>query len=284
MRVLLHNRARKVAVVALAVTTTLTGAAVIATGSASAAPTTPTISVHMTKNKVRLSQTNVHAGLIHFRVVSSDQRFHQMQVARMHGHYTLQDAERDFGKAFSGDVHAVRRLDHHVAFRGGTPAHKSGYPGQVYLDLTAGHYYVFDQDGQGLASLNVRGTEGNKPGVQHDAQITATTYGFETSRLPRSGWIKFRNVSDQPHFIELTRVKDSTTRRQVAREAHHPSNRQPSWLLHAGTDSSVISPYRSEVLHYRLPAGKYLVACFWPDDDTGMPHFYMGMWKLVHLD
>ena len=31
------------------------------------------------------------------------------------------------------------------------------------------------------------------------------------------------------------------------------------------------------------PRGKYLVACFWPDYITGMPHFFMGMWKLINL-
>jgi len=25
------------------------------------------------------------------------------------------------------------------------------------------------------------------------------------------------------------------------------------------------------------------VACFWPDYFTGMPHAFMGMWKLVTL-
>jgi hypothetical protein len=279
----MQSRMRTTLVAGAAVAVALSGSAVIATGTATAAPGTPTITVHMTKHTVRLSRTSVHAGTVRFRVISNDKRFHQMQVARLHGHYTLQDAERDFGKAFSGNVKAVRRLDHHVAFRGGAPAHRSGYPGQVYMNLTAGHYYVFDQDGQGLASLNVHGTQGTQPRVKHNGEITANSYGFQVSHLPSSGWLKVRNISDQPHFIAMTRVKNSTTRRQVAREAHHPSNRQPPWLLNAGTDSSVISPYRHEVLHYRLPAGKYLVACFWPDDDTGMPHFYMGMWRLVHL-
>ena len=32
-----------------------------------------------------------------------------------------------------------------------------------------------------------------------------------------------------------------------------------------------------------LPPGKYLVACFWPDYFTGMPHVAMGMWKLVTI-
>lgn len=276
-------RMRRSVVAGTALAVALSGSAVVAVSPATAAPTTPTITVHMTKHKVALSRTSVQAGTIKFRAISGDHRFHQMQVARLHGGYTLRDAERDLGKAFSGDVKAVRRVDHHVAFRGGAPAHRSGYPGQVSIDLTAGHYYVLDQDGQGLASLTVRGKEGAQPAVPHRGMITANTYGFQVTPLPASGWLKVRNISDQPHFIEMTRVKESTTRRQVARTAHHPSNRKPSWLLRAGTDSSVISPYRHEVLHYRLPAGKYLVACFWPDDDTGMPHFYMGMWKLVHV-
>ena len=237
----------------------------------------------MTAHKVTLSPSRVPAGTVAFQVISRDGRFHQMQVARLHKGYTLSDAQSDFGKAFRGDVQAVRRLDHRVTFRGGAPAHKSGYPGQVVMDLPAGRFYVFDQDGQGLAVLHVFGHAGHQPGVPHQGMITANTYGFQVTRLPASGWLKMRNISDQPHFVAMTRVKESTTRRMVARAAHHPSNRKPSWVLHAGTDSSVISPYRHVVLHYRLPAGKYLIACFWPDDDTGMPHFYMGMWKLVHI-
>jgi hypothetical protein len=283
----MHRHLRTSVVIAAVVTAVAAGA--VATGGAATAsaegatPTPASITVHMTKHQVRLSQSRVHAGTIGFRVISSDGRFHQLQIARLHKGYTLQQAQSDFGEAFSGNVPAIRRLDHRVSFRGGAPAHRSGYPGRVVIDLPAGRYYLFDQDGQGLATLRVVGTEGHQPAVPHQAMITANTYGFQATRLPASGWLKVRNVSDQPHFIAMTRVKDSTTRRMVARAASHPSNRKPSWLLHAGTDSSVISPYRHEILRYRLPAGKYLIACFWPDDDTGMPHFYMGMWRLVHV-
>jgi hypothetical protein len=37
------------------------------------------------------------------------------------------------------------------------------------------------------------------------------------------------------------------------------------------------------MLRYDLPRGEYLIACFWPDRLTGMPHAFMGMWKLVQL-
>ena len=253
------------------------------TTTANAAGSMPTITAHMTKHQIRLSRTTVHAGTILFQAVSGDGRFHQLQVARLHKGYTLQQAGADLGKAFSGNVQAVRRIDDNVTFRGGAPAHRSGYPGQVTINLAAGHYYVLDQDGKGLAALNVHGTEGKQPPVPHEAMITAHTYGFEASKLPPSGWLKVRNISDQPHFIAMVRVNESTTRRQVARAASHANRPPPAWVLRAGTDSSVISPYRHAVMHYRLPAGKYLVACFWPDDDTGMAHFFMGMWKLVRI-
>jgi hypothetical protein len=274
---------RRAAAAGAAVAVALSGAVVLDATVASAAYGPLTITAHITKQKIRLSQHSVHAGTILFRAVSDDGRFHQLQIARLRGNYTLQQANRDLGKAFRGDVKAIRRVDHGVAFRGGAPAHKSGYPGTAVIRLTAGHYYLLDQDGQGLASLNVHGKAGKAPTIKHDGEIIANSYGFQTTRLPSSGAIKVRNVSDQPHFVQMERVKDSTTRRTIQRYIHHPSNGKPSWALDAGTDSSVVSPYRSEILNYRLPAGKYLIACFWPDDDTGMPHFFMGMWKLVRI-
>lgn len=243
----------------------------------------PTVTARMAKSTIRLSRVSVHSGTILFRAISTDGRLHQLQIARLHKGYTPQQARADLRRAFNGDVAAVRRLDHNVTFRGGVPAPRSGNPGHVVVDLTRGHYYVFGQDGQGLTSLRVHGIEGNQTPVAHQAMITANTYGFQTTRLATTGWLKVRNISDQPHFVQLTQVKNSTTRRMVARAAAHSSKRKPPWLLHAGTDSSVISPYRHEVLHYRLPPGKYLIACFWPDENTGMPHFYMGMWKLVTI-
>jgi hypothetical protein len=69
----------------------------------------------------------------------------------------------------------------------------------------------------------------------------------------------------------------------VARYVKHPSPGKPPWAIRGGLNTGVISPYRHQVVAYHLPAGKYLVACFWPDDDTGMPHFFMGMWKLIRI-
>jgi hypothetical protein len=96
--------------------------------------------------------------------------------------------------------------------------------------------------------------------------------------------VKFANQADQPHFLVLQPCKDSTDQRQGAQvhQLGRPGQTRPGQLK-ATADSGVLSPGKSQLLSYDLPAGKYLVACFWPDYFTGMPHVFMGMWKLVTL-
>ncbi|HET6878153.1 MAG TPA: hypothetical protein VFH38_11535 [Jatrophihabitans sp.] len=267
--------------VAAVVAGTLTGTAT--TASAASAAHIRVITARMTKSAIHLSVGHaIHAGTVEFKVVSADGKGHELQLARLHRGYTLQQAGSDINKAFRGDIAAIRRVDHNITFRGGSPA-RPGRPGHVTVTLNAGRYYAFDQNGAGLASIRVRGIGTPSP-VAHRGWITAHTYGFENSRLTNSGVMRVNNISDQPHFVVMQRVKPSTTRRQVARVFNRPpSNKQPGWVLRANTDSAVISPYHFEYFRYDLPRGKYLLACFWPDDDTGMPHAYMGMWKLVRL-
>lgn len=81
----------------------------------------------------------------------------------------------------------------------------------------------------------------------------------------------------------LQQVKPSTTNKQVRRFIKSGSQRNPKWALKASTGAGVVSPGKSQLLDYDLPAGKYFLACFWPDYFTGNPHFMMGMWKLVRL-
>ena len=45
----------------------------------------------------------------------------------------------------------------------------------------------------------------------------------------------------------------------------------------------MLTPGQHVAQYIDLPPGKYLIACFWPDFRTGMPHAFMGMWKLIQL-
>jgi hypothetical protein len=69
----------------------------------------------------------------------------------------------------------------------------------------------------------------------------------------------------------------------VAKWIKSGANGQPPFQLHGSNGLGVISPGRVGAWRIDMPAGRYLIACFWPDRFTGMPHFLMGMWNLVDL-
>jgi hypothetical protein len=261
------------------------GAAAAHSAQAASAAHVPTVVVHMSDSAIHLSVGHrLHAGRVLFRV-KTRHGGHDLQLARLHSGYTLSEAERDFGKAFNkGDIAAIRRLDHNITFLGGAST-RPGQPGAFSVNLHAARLLVFDQDSNAMTRLRVFGTPQPRPIVAASSQVTTFTYGFGVSRptIPRSGWTRVRNSSDQPHFVVFQHVKNRTTHRTVAKFIRSGAHGNPSWALKANASVGVLSPNRAEVFRYHLPAGKYLMACFWPDDDTGMPHFFMGMWRLIRL-
>lgn len=269
-----------------AVTAASLGAAAI-TGSAGAGASTPakmpTVVVHVSSSAISLSTgSTLHAGRVMFKV-ETFKGDHTLQILRLHKGYTLAQAGADINKAFGGDVAAIRRVDSHVTFRGGAEA-RPDHPGRFVVTLKAARYIFLDQNSNAVKGVTVFGTPPARTSIAAQGSITAYSYGFGSSaKLPANGWIHFFDQSDQPHFLEIQHVKASTTNAMV-RKALTPTNQsQPSWALGANTSAGVVSPYNGELLHVNLPPGKYLIACFWPDDDTGMPHAFMGMWKLVWL-
>jgi hypothetical protein len=277
---------RSTALTAAAITAASLGAVAVVGGApagASERAAIPVVTVHVGGGKVGLVGGNtLHAGRITFRVVTSAGS-HILQIARLHHGYTLQEFGADIGQAFRGNTDAIARVDDKVGWRGGATA-RPDKPGVFTVTLRAGHFLFFDQNSNALRGVNVIGTLHQRPGVPHQSKITAFTYGFDSTPLtiPARGTVFFANQADQPHFLEIHRVKDGTTAAQVRAFVKHPAG-NPPWGLRAGTDAGVLSPGTGEMMRYNLPAGEYLLACFWPDRFTGMPHFFMGMWKLVTL-
>jgi hypothetical protein len=64
---------------------------------------------------------------------------------------------------------------------------------------------------------------------------------------------------------------------------HHHAQGHPSFLLRPNLDSGIVTQSQDSGLYLNLPRGKHLLACYRPDLRTGMPHAFMGMWKLVQL-
>ena len=290
MRRIRTNRARS-AIAAGVATLTCAGLAVAAP-PVQAASTIPTVTAKISASKIVLSGGGVtssngsyvlHAGRYRFHVesVSGD---HALQIARFHNGYTAQQAQKDFGANGPTSVAAIRRIDHGVIFRGGADATSAKHPADMIVTLASASYFLTDFNGNANALLKVTGKVGTVASHAFAATYTAYSYGWGvSSHLPAKGWVRFMNRADQPHILVLQHVKSNTTNAMVSKFIKSGGNGNPSFGLPESADSGVLSPNYNELVSYNLPAGKYVVLCFWPDYFTGMPHFMMGMWKLVTL-
>jgi hypothetical protein len=251
---------------------------------ASAAPASPhNVTVTMSKSGISFGNNNrIAGGTTIFKIVAVKGQ-HDLQLVQLHKGYSLQQAGSDINKAFNGNVPAVNRLDKNATLLGGAGG-SPGHPGYFAVrNLSAGTYYAFDTDANNVVTkLTV---VGNAPtvNVPYNAYVAAFTYGFDPipNALPSSGWLRFYNHSDQPHMLVIQAVKPSTTTQDVQKYVNSGGQGNPSWGLPFSTGIGVISPNIGMTWKYALPKGKYLLMCFWPDDKTGMPHFLMGMWRLV---
>ena len=78
------------------------------------------------------------------------------------------------------------------------------------------------------------------------------------------------------------RVKADTAAHEVKRYVQSVRRaRRPSWSAQATVPACFTEHW--DQFYTDMPAGRYPVACFWRDDETGMPHVYVGMWKLTTL-
>ncbi|HEY2299507.1 MAG TPA: hypothetical protein VGH43_17360 [Jatrophihabitans sp.] len=277
---------RKRAAIALAATVAVVGSmasAVTAADAATAAPV-PTVVVHVSGKSVSLSTGHrLHAGRTIFKVVTG-KGDHTLQIARLRNGYTLAQAGSDLNKAFGGDVKAVRRVDRNIVFRGGAEA-RPNKPGWFSVTLPPGQFVFTDQNSNAVTMVKVFGKIPQRQTLPNRARITAYTYGFANTpaTIPHKGWFLFTNKADQPHFIEFNHVKQSTTNAQVRRFFKHGAQGRPSFGLPGSYGAGVLTQGQHAGQYIDLPPGKYLIACFWPDFRTGMPHAFMGMWKLVNL-
>jgi len=93
----------------------------------------------------------------------------------------------------------------------------------------------------------------------------------------------FKNVStESPHLLVLLHVKEGTTRKQFINGLQ--GNRQPDFVLPGDQSLELLSTNHAQVVQLHLPAGLYAEMCFFPDPKTGMPHAFMGMVRMVHVN
>jgi hypothetical protein len=155
------------------------------------------------------------------------------------------------------------------------------------LNKESDRFFVFDDTGnlpRRVHRLNVTAPVGPQNLPATDATVIAKTNRrfAGDSVLPAKGTIKFvNNSTESPHFLELQHVKEGTTRKQVLQSFQ--SNQPPDFLLKGTADTDVISHNKRMAFHVNLPPGEYVEMCFFPDPEEGLPHAFMGMVHIVHL-
>jgi hypothetical protein len=158
----------------------------------------------------------------------------------------------------------------------------------LWVRLPHGTYYAIDIEPttltrQHVVTLHVGAgyAVADRPHV--GAVITAVgemRWAKSPKHIPSHGTLAFLNESTDYHFIVLLQVKPGTTLTQVKKALMSPG--QPSFALAGNYSTGVVSPGHSQLSTYSLPKGKYVLACFWPDEN-GVPHAAMGMLRFITL-
>ena len=93
--------------------------------------------------------------------------------------------------------------------------------------------------------------------------------------LPARGDIRVRNVSDSLHFLSLAPVNPGTTDADV-QAFFDGSTDTPAFVDGPGAELNVLSLGKQVRLSWNLPPGTYVMLCFIADDETVLPHVFMG--------
>jgi hypothetical protein len=249
------------------------------------------ITIKTAKGAMTLSDNKIRPGNTVFKVAPHGKGSSGKQVFRLKPGYTLNQAFTDLQKAFGGDVPSVKRVDRRIVFYGGNQMNpRGGDP--TYWGIALNHpgtYYVLDIDRNSVTKFHVGGMWQRRSLPSKDGWVNAATKAdgvsntFHTGRHDASsGWMKSTNNALEPHFFDLGHVKQRTTRQDVKNCFNGGACNFPA-RDHASASAGVISPGKRMVWSYSLTPGKYLVDCFWPSRETGMPHAFMGMYRLFQL-
>lgn len=182
------------------------------------------------------------------------------------------------------DLRAALKL---VVFEGGLQGPASTTKSMTVV-LTKGVHFLYSDAALPKQPFKIRVVA---PAQRRPAPSTAATVAMRPGNqfggakvLPHAGTIRvINNASNSPHFLILQHVKQGTTRKQI--EDYFASGGQgaPKFALRESTSTDALNPHHSQTFTYRLPRGEYVELCFFPDPQTGMPHAFMGMFRIVTL-
>ena len=284
------SMSRRLAVVATALGTVAAGlvsGAAVSSADASSAVATQTVEVFIKRDHTVVMPTEIRPGVSKFQV--SSRRAAGFQIVQAAPGYSKAQLMRDVDAGLGKNrMKALRRFEANVTLLGGVSTTRTR-SATMSVNLDAGTYWAIDTMPQNLDPAKVLSFEvtgESVGGTLSGHVIRATgehTWGKVTPRIPTKGRIWFQNPSDAPHFIAIAKLAKGKTMKDFrawieglkkGEQAPPPVN------FRISLDTGVISGGESMALKYRLPAGRYVMTCWWPDSDMGgMPHALMGMYR-----
>jgi hypothetical protein len=183
---------------------------------------------------------------------------------------------------------------------GGTAAF--GGTAQAIIDLTPGEWVAwagFPDAPQPPIGLTVTGEAGATPaaGAEPAADVTVSMYEYDFTvegSLTAGGHVfAVTTVGAQPHEMFMLRSPGPVTEEQIAQvlemdmqggtpapDADLPN---PDEFIPV-TSMTPLSMGKTGWIPVTLEAGTYIILCFVPDIESGMPHAYHGMYQVITVE
>jgi hypothetical protein len=184
-----------------------------------------------------------------------------------------------------------------TAIAGGTGAFAG--TAQAIIDLTPGEWIAwsgYPDAPQAPVGLSVTGEAGATPaaGAEPAADVTVTMFEYdvtlEGTLAPGSHVFAVTNVGAQPHEMYMARTPETVTEEQIAQilememqgatPAPESGLPDPETFIPVGL-MTPLSMGKTGWIPVTLEAGTYVVLCFVPDIESGMPHAFEGMYEVI---
>jgi hypothetical protein len=254
---------------------------------------------------VRLTEHGIEApdsaegGLVHFHISTDNPEGRQLQVFRPHQGVSLDKVLADLTKAIDESDPATAAAGIN-AFNKDAEALGGGFaspkvPVDVTEQISDGTVYLLDFSAfladpahPVLKALEL--CDGDKDGLAPFPRgIVLQEKGprFRVEDVNQANApILVHNTTDEIHEMAIQPVKPGTTDAQIqayfdalahGQQPPSPFTGPPSGLGAISADHTAL------VQAENLPAGRYVLLCFVPDDENGIPHAFLGMHKVVQL-